>query len=186
MTTPSRRHGTHPVLVRHVLHHLNAATAIVLMVTGVFLTLPDLRARVIGGYGREILDLHLWVGWVFLATPPVALLLARRDLLVALRERLSEGRAWRRFHMASVLIAGFVLGLTGVILWLDLELSRVLADLVSNSHELLSWFVIAELGVHVVAVRRKTFERARMLLGLSPPGNGENPEQDLFEFADDD
>jgi len=185
MTTPLRRRGTDPVLVRHVLHHVYAATAIVLMVTGVFLTLPDLRASMIGGYGREILDLHLWAGWLFLAAPPVALLLGRRDLLAALRERLSEGHAWRRFHMASVLIAGFVLGLTGIALWLDLELSRTLADLVSNTHELLSWFVIAELGVHVVAARRKTFERARRLLGLSPVGNDDDPEQDLFEFADD-
>ena len=175
-----------PVVVRHALHHIYAATAIVLMITGVFLTLPDLRGRVIGGYGREILDLHLWVGWLFLATPPIAVVLGRSDLLAALRERLSEGHAWRRFHMASVLIAGFVLGTTGIVLWLDLELSRTLADLVSNLHQWLSWFVIAELGVHVVAARRKTFERARMLLGLSPLGKGEDAEKELFDFADDD
>jgi cytochrome b subunit of formate dehydrogenase len=186
MTTPLRRRGTDPVLVRHALHHVYAAVAIVLMVTGVFLTLPDLRARVIGGYGREILDIHLWVGWVFLATPPVALLLGRRDLLAALRERLSEGRAWRRAHMASVVIAGFLLGLTGIVLWLDLELSRTLADLVSNVHEWLSWFVIAELCVHVVVAWRKTYERTRMLLGLAPVAQAEDAEQELFEFADDD
>ena len=61
MTTFSRRRGPSPILVRHALHHVYAATAIVLMITGVFLTLPDLRARLIGGYGREILDLHLWI-----------------------------------------------------------------------------------------------------------------------------
>ena len=66
-----------PVWVRHALHHVYAATAIPLMITGVFLTLPDLRARFIGGYGREILDLHLWAGWLFLAVPPIALLLGR-------------------------------------------------------------------------------------------------------------
>ncbi|HET9063000.1 MAG TPA: cytochrome b/b6 domain-containing protein [Candidatus Binatia bacterium] len=186
MTTPSRRRESRPALVRHALHHVYAATAIVLMVTGVFLTLPDLRARLIGGYGREILDLHLWAGWLLLAAPPAALLLGHRDLLVALRERLSDGRTWRRFHMASVLIAGFLLGLTGVVLWLDLELSRTLADLVSNVHEWLSWFVIAELCVHVVAAWRKTYERTRMLLGFAPVGKGEDAEQDLFEFADDD
>lgn len=185
MTTPSQRRESRPALVRHALHHVYAATAIVLMITGVFLTLPDLRARMIGGYGREILDLHLWAGWLLLAAPPLALLLGRRDLLAALRERLTDGRAWRRFHMASVLIAGFVLAATGIALWLDLELSRALADLVSNTHELLSWFVIAELGAHVVVARRKTFERARRLLGLSPVGNDEDPEQDLFAFADD-
>jgi len=185
MTTPLWRHFTNPVYVRHALHHVYAIAAIVLMATGVFLTLPDLRARWIGGYGRQILDWHLWAGWVYLAAPPIALLLGRRDLLLALRERLSEGRAWRRFHMTSVLIAGFLLGLTGVALWLDIEMPRWLADLTSNTHEWLSWFVIAELGVHVIAAWRKTFERARWLLGLAPVGTSESPEEDLFEFADD-
>ena len=185
MTTPPRRLRVDPAWVRHALHHVYATMAIALMITGVFLTLPDLRGRLLGGYGRETLQLHLWAGWVFLAVPPLALLLGRRDLLTALRERLTEGRPWRRFHMASVLIAGFLLGLTGIVLWLDLELSRTLADLTSNVHEWLSWFVIAELGVHVVVAWRKTYERARMLLGLSPVGKGEDAEAELFEFADD-
>jgi len=174
-----------PVLVRHLLHHVYAATAIVLMVTGVFLTLPDLRGQVIGGYGRETLRVHLWAAWLFLAAPPVALLLGRGALIAAMRERLTEGRLWRRFHMASVLIAGFLLGLTGIVLWIDLELPRLFADLVSNVHEWLSWFVIAELCVHVVLAFRKTLERTRMLLGLSPIASGDDAEAELFQFSDD-
>jgi membrane protease YdiL (CAAX protease family) len=185
MTTPPRPLRVNPVWVRHALHHVYALTAIVLMITGVFLTLPDLRGRLLGGYGRETLEVHLWAGWVFLAAPPLALALGRGKLLDALRERLSEGRAWRRFHMASVLIAGFLLGLTGIALWLDFELPPTLADLTSNVHEWLSWFVIAELCVHVVVAWRKTYERTRMLLGLSPVGAGEDAEAELFEFADD-
>lgn len=185
MTKSLWRRCTDPVYVRHALHHVYAIAATVLMVTGVFLTLPDLRARWIGGYGRQILEWHLWAGWVYLAAPPVALLLGRRDLLLALRERLSGDRAWRRFHMTSVVLAGFLLSVTGVLLWLDVEMSRGLADLVSDTHEWLSWFVIAELGVHVIAAWRKTLERARWLLGFAPVGTGEDPEKDLFEFADD-
>ena len=185
MTTPPRRLRVDSVWVRHALHHTYAITAIVLMITGVFLTLPDVRGRLLGGYGRETLQVHLWAGWVFLAVPPLALLLARSGLVAALRERLTEGRLWHRFHMASVLIAGFLLGLTGVVLWLDIELSRTLSDLTSNVHEWLSWFVIAELGVHVVVAWRKTYERTRMLLGLSPVGKGEDTEAELFQFADD-
>ena len=185
MTTSQRR--LDPVTARHALHHLYAAAAITLMTTGVFLTLPDLRARLIGGYGRQILEIHLWAGWLYLAAPPVALGLAPRGLLAALSERLgrSDGRTWRRFHMASVLVGGFLLGTTGVILWWDPKLPGAVGDLVSNIHEIMSWFVIAELGVHLVASRRKTFERARGLLGLGGP-RGTDPEQDLFEFADDD
>lgn len=186
MATPWLRRGLDPVFVRHALHHTYAITGIVLMITGIFLTLPDLRGRLLGGYGRQILDVHLWAGWVFLAVPPLALLLGRGALLSALRERLSEGRAWRRFHMASVVVAGFLLGLTGIALWLDVEMPRTLADLTSNVHEWLSWFVIAELGVHIVVAWRKTYEGARTLLGLSPVGTGEDPEEELFEFADDD
>jgi cytochrome b subunit of formate dehydrogenase len=182
MRPPSR---CNPALVRHALHHVYAIAAIVLMVTGVFLTLPDLRGQVIGGYGRETLQVHLWAGWVFLAAPPLALLLGRGPLVATMRERLTEGRIWRRFHMASVLIAGFLLGLTGIVLWLDLELSRTLIDLASNVHEWLSWFVIAELCVHVVVAFPKTLERTRMLLGLTPIGAGKDPEAELFQFTDD-
>jgi cytochrome b561 len=183
MKKPRWRHNS--TLVRHALHHVYATSAIVLMGTGVFLTLPDLRGRLLGGYGRETLEVHLWAGWVFLIAPPLAIVLGRGALLTAMRERLTEGSFWRRFHMASVLIAGFVLGITGIFLWLDVELSRTLADLCSNTHEWLSWFVIVELFVHVAAAWRKTVERARLLLGLSPVGKGENPEAELFEFADD-
>jgi hypothetical protein len=64
--------------------------------------------------------------------------------------------------------------ITGVVLWLDLDLSRTLADLVSNVRESLSWFVIGELGVHVVVAWRETYERRRALLDLSPLGKGDH------------
>jgi cytochrome b subunit of formate dehydrogenase len=174
-----------PVAVRRSLHHFYAVSAIALMATGIFLTLPDLRANLIGGYGRQILDLHLWAGWVFLAAPPLALALAARPLLADLRERLAdaEGRGWRRIHIVSSLAAGFLLGATGIVMWLDVPLQRDLGDLVTSTHEVLSWVVIVELGGHLLVARRKIVERARTLLGARA---GIAPEQELFDFVDED
>jgi len=174
-----------PVAVRRSLHHIYAVSAIALMATGIFLTLPDLRARLIGGYGRQILDIHLWAGWIFLAAPPLALAAAARPLLADLRERLAddEGLSWRRIHIASSLTAGFLLGLTGIVMWWDPKIPRTLGDLVSNTHEILSWVVIAELGGHVVMARRKIVERTRALLFGDAAAS---PEQQLFDFVDED
>ena len=176
---------TSPVTVRRALHHVYATAAIVLIATGVFLGFPDMRARLIGGYGREILDYHLWSGWIFLAAPLLALALAARPLLADLRERLAPNpdRRWRRLHVASALTTGSLLGISGLILWLDLEIPRPAADLVSNVHEIVSWVVLGELSAHLVMARRKIFEKTRSLLGLSTAAE---PEQELFDFSDDD
>lgn len=173
------------VTVRHTLHHVYAFSAILLMLTGLLLTLPDLRARLIGGYGREILDVHLWAGWIFLAAPLLALALAWRLLLAHLRERWSArpGLWWRRIHLASVLGAGLGLGGSGVVLWWDPGLPRSAADMVADTHEILSWFVIFELGAHLIAARRKIVERTVDLLLRRHAGRAEEV---LFEFADDD
>jgi hypothetical protein len=157
-----------PVRIRWTLHLVYALAVLVKVASGLLLTEPDLRAKLVGGYGREIMDIHLWSGWVFLGAPLLALVLAPRALLRDLRLRLAlpHGLTWRKIHIVVTLSVGIVLSLTGVLLWLDLELPRALTDLMLDLHDVLIWLVIAALSAHLVATRRRILLRTRQILRL--------------------
>jgi cytochrome b subunit of formate dehydrogenase len=166
--------------IRRALHHVYTVATLVLVATGLLLNDPDLRARLIGGYGRETLDVHLWAGWVFLGVPALALLVRGRPLLRDLVRRLGppDGLTWRKFHTVLTLVAGVLLGVTGVVLWLDVRLPMLLADAILLTHEWCMWVVIAALAVHVVVAWRKTVSRTREILMGQP--------EPLFSFETDD
>ena len=82
-----------PGAVRRALHAAHALTSVLLIATGLLLWDPDLRARFVGGYGREILEAHLWVGALLLGAPILAGLLAGRVLLRDLLRRSLRGRS---------------------------------------------------------------------------------------------
>jgi cytochrome b subunit of formate dehydrogenase len=157
-----------PVRIRRALHLIYALAVLVKVVSGLLLTEPDLRAKLVGGYGREIMDIHLWSGWVFLGAPLLALALAARPLLGDLKRRLGPpgGITWRKIHTCVTLSLGIILSLTGVLLWLDLGLPLAFADLMLEVHDLLIWVVIAALSAHLVAARRKILRRTRQIFGL--------------------
>jgi hypothetical protein len=171
-----------PVGIRQALHHLYTLALLLLFMTGLLLGLPDLRARVVGGYGREILDIHLWVGWFFLGLPVLVLLLAARPLLRDLLRRLGppDGVTWRKVHTVLTLVAGLTLGATGLVLWLDWAFSLVMTDVAVEVHEILSYLVIGILVLHLVAARRKIVARGREIL------SGEQEPLFPFEFEDED
>ena len=118
------------VAIRRAFHHLYTLAALLLIATGLLLAEPDLRARLVGGYGREILDLHIWVGVGFIVIPVLALLAAARPLGRHLRRRLGppDGVTWRKIHTVFTLVAGAALGLSGLLLWLDPGMPLALVD----------------------------------------------------------
>jgi hypothetical protein len=122
----------------------------------------------VGGYGRQIMDIHLWSGWLFLGAPLLALALAARPLLRDLSLRLSrpDGITWRKIHIVVTLGVGIVLSLTGLLLWLDPGLPRSVSDLMLDVHDLLIWLVIATLVLHLTATRRRILLRTRQIFGL--------------------
>ena len=61
-----------PGAVRRALHAAHALTSVLLIATGLLLGYPDLRSALVGGYGRQILDGHLWIAWGFLGASVVA------------------------------------------------------------------------------------------------------------------
>jgi cytochrome b subunit of formate dehydrogenase len=156
-----------PVGIRQALHHIYTLVSLVLIATGLLLAEPDLRARLVGGYGRQILDLHLWAGWVFLGVPLLALVLAARPLLRDLWRRLGppDGITWRKIHIVFSLVTGIVFAATGVLLWLNPRLPLAVIDVMLEIHEVFMWLMIVALAVHLVAAWRKTVTRTREILG---------------------
>jgi cytochrome b subunit of formate dehydrogenase len=167
---------------RRLLHALHAWTTLALLATGFLIQWPDLRALVVGGYGRELATLHVWVGWVFTFAPPLALALSPRPLLADVARRFDplEASRWRKAHVVITLVAGGLLGVTGVILWWPDDFGALPLATLDRSldlHIAASWIFAVSLPLHLWVARREIWERVRLLLGGEPPP--------LFEFADD-
>ncbi len=160
-----------PGTVRRALHFVVALTALVLIVTGIPLWDPDLRARLLGGYGREILEVHLWFGWVFVVAPLLAAFAAARPLLRDMARRFGPPDppyAWRKVHILSTLVLTFLLSASGVLLWSDLEMPLVLLDAGSEVHLIATWVLLGLIPVHILFSRRKIVARTREILGRVP------------------
>jgi cytochrome b subunit of formate dehydrogenase len=160
-----------PGAIRRALHGTHTLTCLLLIVTGLLVWDADLRARLVGGYGREILDLHVWIGWGFLAAPLLAALAAARPLLRDLARRLGPPDpplVWRKVHIVGTLAMTFLLSVSGLLLWADLNLSLALLDASTEVHLATTWVLTASIPVHLVLARRKIVARVREMLGRVP------------------
>jgi cytochrome b subunit of formate dehydrogenase len=169
-----------PLGVRRLLHAAHAIAALVLVATGFLIEWPDLRARVVGGYGRQLASVHNWVGWAFAVAPGLALAVAARPLLADLGRRLGppDPLTWRNVHIVITLVTSVLLIATGIVLWWPDDLPLALLDASLEVHTWTTWVFAASIPVHLIAARHQIVERTRLLLGGEPPP--------LFEFADDD
>jgi hypothetical protein len=166
-------------LVRRGLHGAHAAAALALLATGILLGAPDLRARLVGGYGREVAAWHDLGAYLFLAAPVLALVLAARPLAVDLRARLGppDGLTWKKLHIATSLALSALLSASGLALWAGGELPSAVYDGALLLHVAASWALGIALPLHVVAARRKLAARAREILRGGPEGPLFDPEQ---------
>jgi hypothetical protein len=178
-----------PGPVRRALHHVHAATALGLAATGWLVGSPELRARIVGGFGRELLDLHVALGLAFLAAPAAALLLAGRALVADARRRLGPPDppwAWRKVHLASTLVLAALLGASGLVLWRDPGLPPAALDASLAVHEVSTWVLVLALPVHLVAARRRIAERWRARGRAAPAPLHEDADGRPLWHADDD
>lgn len=171
-----------PVAIRRGLHAAHAILTLVLAATGLLLAFPELRSAVTGGYGGLLVDLHLWGGVLFAASPLLALLLARPHLVEELRRRLGppDPWRWRKTHIVLSIVVVAGLSVSGAAMWLDTSLPTAAADLARFSHEAFTVVVLVALPVHLVAARAALAQRVRRWLGLEPDID------ELFDFDEPD
>lgn len=153
-------------LVRRGLHGAHAAAAVVLLATGVLLGVPDLRARLLGGYGREVAAGHDVGAYVFLAAPLLAFLLAARPLVRDLRRRLGppDGPSWRKLHIVLSVALSACLSASGLVLWAGAAAPAIVYDGALEAHVAAAWALGVALPLHLVAARRKLAARLREIL----------------------
>src|SRR5512134_2723269 len=108
-----------PGTLRRSLHHLHVVATLVLLATGFLIEYPELRAALLARRDRWLDELHLWMGFAFLAAPVLALALAARPLLADLRRRFGppDAWSWRNAHIALTLGVGAALAVSGLVLW---------------------------------------------------------------------
>jgi cytochrome b subunit of formate dehydrogenase len=164
---------------RRLLHTAHTITSLALLATGLLIEWPDLRARVVGGYGRQLAEIHLWFGWVFVGAPVLALAVAARPLYANVAERLGppDPITWRKVHIVITLAASVLLTVTGFLLWWSGDLPLALEDASLEIHIWMTWVLALSLPVHLFEARRKIAERTRLYLKGEPPP--------IFEFVDD-
>ena len=167
-------------LVRRSLHAAHAAVSLLLLATGLLLGSPDLRARLLGGYGREVAEWHDFGAMAFLAAPAFALLLAARPLATDLRARLGppDGLTWRKLHIGLTLALSALLSASGVVLWVAAALPTSAYDRALSVHLAAAWGLAVTLPLHLFAARRKIAGRAREILRGGPEDAFFEPEEE--------
>lgn len=174
-----------PFTVRRYLHLFHSLTSIMLIATGLLISYPDIRGTLLGGYGREVLDWHLWSGWIFMGAPVLALALATRPILRDLRRRLGPPDpvyAWRKIHIVTTLILTFLVNATGVVLWLDFDIPLSFVDAMVEIHIIVTWILLFSIPLHVVLAWRKIVARTREMLGIDRvPGMDPVGDDDDFD-----
>jgi hypothetical protein len=184
---PGRATWLPPWRVRRALHHAYAAVTLLLLATGFLICAPEARGRLLGGFGREILDLHLALGVIMVVLPLAALALAGRFLLGELRRRLGPPDppwTFRKLHLAVTVVLGISLAASGLLLWLVPGLPLRAYDGVSLVHKGSTWAFALLLPVHLVAARRRMGARLRALSGSEPPVLHEDAEGELLADAE--
>jgi cytochrome b subunit of formate dehydrogenase len=151
------------------MHAAHAATSVLLIATGMLMQWPDLRSRLVGGYGLQIARLHDWLGAAFIAAPLLALGLAARPLARDLGRRLGppDPIGWRKIHIVASVVVSVLLAVSGALLWLG-GLPLAFEDAALEVHSALTWVLAASIPVHLFAARRKIAAATAVLLRLRP------------------
>ena len=169
------------VWTRRVLHAVNAIVSLALLGTGFLIEFPELRARLVGGYGFQIAQWHLWLGWLFMAVPAIALLLSGRHLARHFFTFLGppDGVTARKVVALANLTGGILLAVSGILLWLDENLPLALSDASLTVHIAFTWMLAALIPVHIFLARRRIGLRLLQIVGRGP-----SPEPPDWMFED--
>ncbi len=157
---------------RRALHAANALTTVALLGTGLLISYPEARGWLVGGYGHQILELHLGFGWAYLASLLLIPALAPAALLDDLRRRLGPPDpllTWKKIHLVTTLFAAGLAASSGLLLWLEPGAPAAAQDAALGVHVVVSWVLLVSIPVHLALARGKIVARTREILGIDRP-----------------
>ena len=141
-----------PSLARPLLHTAHLVTFSVLLLTGLLLFVPGLRAAVTGGHSQLIRNAHRWGGAAFVVLPVVLVLACGpRNVFVAPAQRTAR-TLWQGLHMGITIIVGIIFTLTGVAIWDKQLLSDSIVESSRSMHDWLTYAAAVLVAIHLVEV----------------------------------
>ena len=139
-----------PALARPLLHSAHVVTFLVLLVSGLLLLLPGLRAAVTGGYSLIIRETHLWVGVAFVILPALIILPCGIRQVFAPPTQRTARSIWQGLHVAVTIVVSAVLVVTGFVLWGKEFVAEPLVEGSLLAHDWLTYATAVLLGLHLV------------------------------------
>ena len=151
-------------------HAANALASVALILTGLLLSYPDIRAQLIGGYAMQLSKWHHWIGLAFIAMPLLLLLREPAALMGTVRWHFGAARLdlWRKLHYGVSLLACVVLAITGMVLWLNVEIDRVMADSMIGAHVVSTWVLLFTIPLHLMSAVLRVGRAKRQHAGRDP------------------
>jgi hypothetical protein len=137
---------------RPLLHTIHLVTLSVLLLTGLLLFVPSLRAAVTGGHSQLIRDAHRWGGVAFVVLPVVLVVVCGpRNVFVAPAQRTLR-TLWQGLHMGISIIMGGIFTLTGFAIWDKRLLSTSIMEGSRALHDWLTYAAVLLVALHLVEV----------------------------------
>ncbi len=150
-----------PAKIRRLVHDFYAALAVLLLITGAFLTFPELRAALLGRYGFYMPDIHNWAGALFIALPIVGAFFRGKENWDNLRRRIFRNSRiqWRQIHLSGTWMAGIIFSISGVIIWWEEGIPLFLIDAMFLVHLWLAWLFFFATLYHLFVARKAIYVR---------------------------
>lgn len=139
-------------LARPLLHTAHLLTFTVLLVTGLLLYVPGLRAAVTGGYSLLIRDTHRWGGVAFAALPVMIVLrFGVRNVFVPPAQRTLR-TFWQGLHVAITVLMAAVFTVSGFVLWGKRLVTESLLEASRSAHDGLTYVAAILVAAHLLEV----------------------------------
>ncbi len=141
-----------PHVARPLLHSVHVLTFLILLVTGVLLFVPGLRAFVTGGYSVLIRAAHRWGGVAYILLP--CLIVARAGVRTTLAPAAAAAarRAWSGLHTSATVAMTLTFTVTGFVLWEKRFIPEAAVDLSRDLHDWLTYAAAAVVILHLLAI----------------------------------
>ncbi len=157
--------------IRRWVHRFVGTAVLVLLLTGALVTFPDVRTALIGGRGQLLSDIHMWIGFILIGAPIVALFMNGKEIYENIRQRMfeAETHTWRRYHLSLTICISTLMALIGCILLIDskvIELPIVIMDLFFWIHLAGAWLLGGVLIIHLWMARRGIVRTLKQWFGL--------------------
>jgi cytochrome b subunit of formate dehydrogenase len=139
-------------IARPLLHTVHVLTFVFLLVTGLLLFIPDLRALVVGGYSLLIKGAHRWGGVAFLVLPVMIVLRFGIGSVVLRPVRHTVRTAGQAMHFGVTVAMSVLLTVSGFVIWGKALLTESVVDASVWVHDALTYVAIILLVLHLVEV----------------------------------